>query len=98
MLFPICQLSYFIIEAKRTPKFLNKFKKFPSGEEKQIKVPEKMRNSNKLLDEIYICSQVGSFNYDNTKMVFNDDFIADESQIRSVLDYSIQVYTIDDTT
>jgi hypothetical protein len=36
-------------------------------------------------------TQVGSFNYDNSKMVFNDEFIADETKIRSVLDYSIKV-------
>ena len=35
--------------------------------------------------------QVGSFNYDNTKMVFVDEFIAPHSQIRSVLDYSILI-------
>ena len=34
---------------------------------------------------------MGSFNYDNTKMVFVDEFIADQTQIRSVLDYSIQI-------
>ena len=28
------------------------------------------------------CFQVGSFNYDNTKMVFNDSFIAEEGAIR----------------
>jgi hypothetical protein len=28
--------------------------------------------------------QVGSFNYDNTKMVFNDSFIAEEGAIRFV--------------
>ena len=35
--------------------------------------------------------QVGSFNYDNTKMVFVDEFIADQTNIRSVLDYSVQI-------
>ena len=35
--------------------------------------------------------EVGSFNYDNTKMVFVDEFIADHRQIRSVLDYSIKI-------
>ena len=39
---------------------------------------------------IYIF-QVGSFNYDNQKMVFSDEFIADESQIRSVLDYAVEI-------
>ena len=34
---------------------------------------------------------MGSFNYDNTKMVFTDEFIADESQIRSVLDYAVEI-------
>ena len=34
---------------------------------------------------------MGSFNYDNTKMIFIDEFIADQSQIRSVLDYSVQI-------
>ena len=29
--------------------------------------------------------QVGSFNYDNTKMVFNDSFIAEEGAIRFIL-------------
>ncbi|XP_023327258.1 glycine receptor subunit alpha-2 [Eurytemora carolleeae] len=42
--------------------------------------------------DVQICHfQVGSFNYDNTKMVFNDEFIADETKIRSVLDYSIHI-------
>ena len=35
--------------------------------------------------------QVGSFNYDNSKMVFVDEFIAPDSQIRSVLDYSVKI-------
>ncbi len=39
--------------------------------------------------------QVGSFNYDNSKMVFNDEFIADETKIRSVLDYSIKVSVVE---
>ena len=34
---------------------------------------------------------MGSFNYDTSKMVFKDAFIADENQIRSVLDYFIEV-------
>jgi len=42
--------------------------------------------------DVQVCLfQVGSFNYDNTKMVFVDEFIADQTQIRSVLDYSIQI-------
>jgi hypothetical protein len=41
--------------------------------------------------------KVGSFNYDNTKMVFVDEFIADQSQIRSVLDYSIQIRKLPET-
>ena len=36
-------------------------------------------------------SKVGSFNYDNSKMVFVDEFIANHTQIRSVLDYSIEI-------
>ncbi len=35
--------------------------------------------------------QVGSFNYDVNKMIFRDEFIADEKQIRSVLDYFIEI-------
>ena len=35
--------------------------------------------------------QVGSFNYDTSKMVFQDEFIADQEQIRSVLDYDITI-------
>jgi len=42
--------------------------------------------------DVQVCLfQVGSFNYDNTKMVFTDEFIADESQIRSVLDYAVEI-------
>jgi len=42
--------------------------------------------------DVQVCLfQVGSFNYDNTKMVFNDEFIANESQIRSVLDYAVEI-------
>jgi len=42
--------------------------------------------------DVQVCLfQVGSFNYDNTKMVFNDSFIAEEGAIRSVLDYAIQI-------
>ena len=40
---------------------------------------------------IKFCFKVGSFNYDNSKMVFVDEFIADHTQIRSVLDYSIEI-------
>lgn len=35
--------------------------------------------------------QVGSFNYDWSKMLFRDEFIADETKIRSVLDYFIEI-------
>lgn len=36
--------------------------------------------------------QVGSFNYDNTKMVFVDEFeYEDEAQVRSVLDYAVEI-------
>ena len=35
--------------------------------------------------------QVGSFNYPEKKMVFRDEFIADEKQIRSVLDYNVGI-------
>ena len=35
--------------------------------------------------------QVGSFNYDINKMIFQDEFIAAEDQIRSVLDYEIKI-------
>jgi len=42
--------------------------------------------------DVQVCLfQVGSFNYDNQKMVFTDEFIADESQIRSVLDYAVEI-------
>ena len=34
---------------------------------------------------------INSFRLAHSKMVFIDDFIADQSQIRSVLDYSIQI-------
>ena len=42
----------------------------------------------------YLSLQVGSFNYDNSKMVFVDEFIADHTQIRSVLDYSIEIHSL----
>ncbi len=45
--------------------------------------------------EVLSLFQVGSFNYDNSKMVFNDEFIADETKIRSVLDYSIKVSVVE---
>ena len=42
--------------------------------------------------DVQVCRfQVGSFNYDTSKMIFQDEFIADENQIRSVLDYFIQI-------
>merc|ERR1711874_493070 len=43
--------------------------------------------------DVQVCLfQVGSFNYDNGKMVFVDDeFLANQSQIRSVLDYSVEI-------
>ena len=42
--------------------------------------------------DVQVCRfQVGSFNYDTSKMVFLDEFIADEDQIRSVLDYYIEI-------
>jgi len=42
--------------------------------------------------DVQVCLfQVGSFNYDNSKMVFIDEFIANHTQIRSVLDYSIEI-------
>ena len=42
--------------------------------------------------DVQVCRfQVGSFNYDTSKMIFRDEFIADENQIRSVLDYFIQI-------
>ena len=34
---------------------------------------------------------MGSFNYPITKMVYRDEFIADEKQIRSVLDYNVGI-------
>ena len=34
---------------------------------------------------------MGSFNYDINKMIFQDEFIAAEDQIRSVLDYEIKI-------
>jgi len=47
--------------------------------------------------DVQVCLfQVGSFNYDNTKMVFNDSFIAEEGAIRSVLDYAIQIRMLPD--
>jgi hypothetical protein len=46
--------------------------------------------------EVLLLVQVGSFNYDNSKMVFNDEFIADETKIRSVLDYSIKVSVVEE--
>ena len=46
--------------------------------------------------DVQVCRfQVGSFNYDTTKMIFRDEFIADENQIRSVLDYFIQIRKLD---
>ena len=42
--------------------------------------------------DIQICRfQVGSFNYDTEKMIFKDEFIADDTKIGSVLDYSIEI-------
>ena len=42
--------------------------------------------------DVQVCRfQVGSFNYDTSKMIFLDEFIADEKQIRSVLDYFIEI-------
>lgn len=42
--------------------------------------------------DVQVCRfQVGSFNYDTSKMIFRDEFIAEEKQIRSVLDYFIQI-------
>ena len=40
-----------------------------------------------------ICAnfQVGSFNYPINKMIFRDEFIADEKNIRSVLDYNVGI-------
>ena len=35
--------------------------------------------------------QVGSFNYPINKMIFRDEFIADEKNIRSVLDYNVGI-------
>ena len=43
------------------------------------------------LDEQRCMFKVGSYSYDNTKMVFKDEFIAPDSQIRSVLDYSVKI-------
>ena len=34
---------------------------------------------------------MGSFNYPINKMMFLDEFIADEKQIRSVLDYNVGI-------
>ncbi|XP_023347755.1 glycine receptor subunit alpha-3 [Eurytemora carolleeae] len=42
--------------------------------------------------DVQVCKfQVGSFNYDNTNIVFKDEFVADAEAIRSVLDYSILI-------
>jgi len=42
--------------------------------------------------DVQVCRfQVGSFNYDISKMVFKDEFITDQNQIKSVLDYNIEV-------
>ena len=42
--------------------------------------------------DVQICRfQVGSFNYDTSKMIFLDEFIANASNIRSVLDYDIEI-------
>lgn len=43
--------------------------------------------------DVQVCLfQVGSFNYDNTKMVFVDEFeYEDEAQVRSVLDYAVEI-------
>ena len=42
--------------------------------------------------DVQVCRfQVGSFNYDTSKMIFLDEFIADQTQIRSVLDYFIEI-------
>ncbi|XP_040575659.1 glycine receptor subunit alpha-2 [Lepeophtheirus salmonis] len=47
--------------------------------------------------DVQVCRfQVGSFNYDISKMVFHDEFIADQSQIRSVLDYFIEIRKLPD--
>ena len=48
--------------------------------------------------DVQVCRfQVGSFNYDTSKMVFLDEFIADEKQIRSVLDYFIEIKKLPDS-
>jgi len=42
--------------------------------------------------DVQVCHfKVGSFNYPITKMVYRDEFIADEKQIRSVLDYNVGI-------
>lgn len=48
------------------------------------------------LDKQICLFQVGSFNYDITKMIFRDEFISDEKAIRSVLDYFIEIRSLSD--
>ncbi len=57
--------------------------------EKKVPLSTLSRTSPKFL--WYLHAQVGSFNYDVNKMIFRDEFIADEKQIRSVLDYFIEI-------
>ena len=45
---------------------------------------------------IFLDLQVGSFNYDVTKMTFMDEFISDDKSIRSVLDYFIEIKSLSD--
>ena len=42
--------------------------------------------------DVQVCRfKVGSFNYPINKMLFLDEFIADEKNIRSVLDYNVGI-------
>ena len=38
--------------------------------------------------------QVGSFNYDITKMMFHDEFVAEGSSLKSVLDYWVEIHPL----
>lgn len=47
--------------------------------------------------DVQVCKfQVGSFNYDDTKIMFGEEFVADAKSIRSVLDYSISIHELDE--
>ena len=59
--------------------------------EKRVWAEEWLTAVQKITLNLFLWPQVGSFNYDISKVIFYDEFIADENQIRSVLDYVINI-------